>query len=63
MLSHCFFQLNFGIYEISCVLAPGGGGYGLASERARTDILSDVKEGYVSNADAIRQYSLDESDI
>ena len=45
------------------VLAPGGGGYGLASERARTDILSDVKEGYVSDADAIRQYSLDESDI
>ena len=45
------------------VLAPGGGGYGLASERARTDILSDVEEGYVSNADAINQYSLDESDI
>ena len=31
--------------------------------KSKNKHLSDVKEGYVSNADAIRQYSLDESDI
>ena len=44
------------------VLAPGGGGYGDPSERQKSDVLSDLEEGYDSKADAIRLYSLDDND-
>ena len=32
------------------------------SEIQKSDILSDLEEGYVSKADAIRLYSLDDND-
>ena len=45
------------------VLAPGGGGYGYASERERNDVLKDVEEGYISKADAMESYSVKGSDL
>ena len=43
------------------VMAPGGGGYGDPSVRARDAISEDVLEGYVSSAQAREKYGFDEA--
>ena len=43
------------------VMAPGGGGYGDPSERAREAVSEDVREGYVSPEQAREKYGFDEA--
>ena len=40
------------------VLSGGGGGHGDPHERARAAIAEDLREGYVSEADAQRDYGI-----
>src|SRR5687767_4326315 len=41
------------------VMAPGGGGYGDARERARDAVIDDVKQGFVTATAAREQYGYD----
>ena len=44
--------------HVLVALGPNGGGYGDPRERDPADVLSDVLEGYVSEADARRDYGV-----
>jgi len=42
------------------LVSPGGGGYGEPKDRQREFIVNDIKQGYVSLADAARNYGYSE---
>ena len=38
--------------------SPGGGGYGPATEREPESVLQDVREGFLSHAEALAAYAV-----
>jgi N-methylhydantoinase B len=45
--------------DVVQVRTPGGGGYGDPRARARSKVIEDLRRGYLSREDAVRDYAFD----